>query len=192
MQNATLAATTPTMSVEDYIAFEERAEVRHEYINGNLIPMPGTTSDHNEICFNLAAIFKNALRRLGYRIYVENIKVQISSERDYTYPDVLVTNDPRDEKSPYIKKYPIAILEVLSKSTRLEDASDKFVRYKNIESLQNYILVDSEKKVVEVRTKLPDGTWEAEWFVEADERFPVPSLGLELAFEEVYEGVNLG
>lgn len=180
------------MTVEEYIAFEERAEVRHEYINGNLIPMPGTTSDHNEICFNIAALLKKALRRLGYRIYVENIKVQISSERDYTYPDVLVTNDPRDEKSPYIKKYPLVLFEVLSKSSRLEDASDKFIRYKNIESLQNYILVDSEKKVVEVRAKRPDGTWEAEWFVEADERFPVPALGLELAFEEVYEGVSLG
>lgn len=190
MQNATLATTTPPMTVEEYIAFEERAEVRHEFINGNLIPMPGTTSDHNEICFNLAALLKNALRRLGYRIYVENIKVQISSERDYTYPDVMVTNDPRDEKSQYIKKYPLVLFEVLSKSSRVEDASDKFVRYKNIESLQNYILVDSEKKVVEVRTKRPDGIWEAESFVEADERFPVPSLGLELVFEEVYEGVN--
>lgn len=192
MQNATLAATTPTMSVEEYIAFEERAEVRHEYINGNLIPMPGTTFEHNEICFNLAAALKKMLRHLGYRIFQENVKVQIASKSDYTYPDVTVANDPRDWEGHYIVKYPLVLFEVLSKSTRLEDASDKFVRYKNIESLQNYILVDSEKKVVEVRTKLPDGTWEAEWFVEADERFPVPSLGLELAFEEVYEGVNLG
>ncbi|MBL7798566.1 MAG: Uma2 family endonuclease [Saprospiraceae bacterium] len=192
MQNATLAATAPAMTVEEYIAFEERAEVRHEYINGNLIPMPGTTFEHNEICFNLAALLKKALRHLGYRIFQENVKVQIASKTDYTYPDVTVANDPRDWEGHYIVKYPLVLFEVLSKSSRLEDSSDKFVRYKNIESLQNYILVDSEKKVVEVRTKLPDGTWEAEWFVEADERFPVPALGLELAFEEVYEGVNLG
>lgn len=80
----------------------------------------------------------------------------------------------------------------MSKSSRLEDSSDKFIRYKNIESLQNYVLVDSEKKVAEVRTKRPDGTWEAVWFVEADGRFPVPSLGMELAFADVYEGVSLG
>jgi Uma2 family endonuclease len=192
MQNATLPATVPAMTVEEYIAFEERAEVRHEYINGNLIPMPGTTFEHNEICFNLAVLLKDALRQLGYRIFVENIKVQVSSERDYTYPDVVVANDPRDWEGHYIVKYPLAIFEVLSKSSRLEDSSDKFIRYKNIESLQNYILVDSEKKVVEVRTKRPDGTWEASSFLEADERFPVPALGMELAFEGVYEGVGLG
>ncbi|MBK9338951.1 MAG: Uma2 family endonuclease [Lewinellaceae bacterium] len=192
MQNATLPATVPAMTVEEYIAFEERAEVRHEYINGNLIPMPGTTSDHNEICFNLAAMLKGALRQLGYRIFMENVKVQVSSERDYTYPDVVVANDPRDWEGHYIVKYPLVLFEVLSKSSRLEDSSDKFIRYKNIESLQNYILVDSEKKVVEVRTKRPDGTWEAAWFVEADEGFPVPALGMELAFDDVYEGVGLG
>ncbi|MEQ1744260.1 MAG: Uma2 family endonuclease [Saprospiraceae bacterium] len=106
MQNATVATTAPAMTVDEYIAFEERAEGRHEFINGNLIPMPGTTSDHNEICFNLAAMLKKALRRLGYRIYVENVKAQITSERDYTYPDVLVTNDPRDGKKPVHQKVP--------------------------------------------------------------------------------------
>jgi len=54
------------------------------------------------------------------------------------------------------------------------------------------VLVDFEKKVIEVRAKRLDGTWEAESFVEADERFPAPALGVELAFEEVYEGVNWG
>lgn len=192
MPNATHTATAPPMTVEEYIAFEERAEVRHEFINGNLIPMPGTSFEHNEICFNLAALLKKMLRTLGYRVYVESVKAQISSERDYTYPDVMVANDPRDLAGRYIVKYPLVIFEVLSKSSRLEDSNDKFIRYKNIESLQNYILVDSEKKVVEVRTKRPDGVWEAESFVEADGRFPVPALGVELAFEEVYEGVDLG
>ena len=191
MKDEVLTANRP-LTVEEYIAFEESADVRHEFINGNLIPMPGTTSDHNEICFNIAAALKNMLRKHGFRIYVENVKVQISSEHDYTYPDVMATNDPRDLENQYVKKYPLVIFEVLSKTSRLEDSSDKFVRYKQIESLCNYILVDSEKKVVEVRTKRADGTWEAESFVEADARFPAPALGVELTFAEVYEGVLLG
>ena len=58
MKDEVLTANRP-LTVEEYIAFEESADVRHEFINGNLIPMPGTTSDHNEICFNIAAALKN-------------------------------------------------------------------------------------------------------------------------------------
>ncbi len=190
----TATASTP-MSIEEYIAFEERAEVRHEFINGNLIPMPGTTLIHNLICTNIMMMLRILFKKTGlssHYVFQENVKVQIASERDYTYPDVVVTSDPRDIKSRYILKHPAVIFEVLSKTSRTEDSSDKFIRYKNIESLQNYILVDSEKKVVEVRVKGTNGAWEAASFVEADVRFPVPALGVELAFEDVYEGVLQG
>lgn len=196
MSNITSTATAKQpMTVEQYIAFEERSEERHEYINGNLIPMPGTSSDHNYLCMNLVQALRLLLKLQGltdYRIFQENVKVQITSERDYTYPDILVTNDPRDLKNQYIKKYPVVIFEVLSKTSRSEDSSDKFIRYKNIESLQNYILVDSGKKVVEVRVKSADGAWEAESYVETDVQFPVPALGIELPFDDVYESVTFG
>jgi len=190
----TATATTP-MSVEEYIAFEERAELRHEFINGSLIPMPGTTLIHNLICTNIMLTLRILFKQIGmdgHYVFQENVKVQIASERDYSYPDIVVTNDPGDMKSRYILKHPSVIFEVLSKTSRAEDTSDKFIRYKNIESLRNYILVDSEKKVVEVRVKGTDGAWESEAFIESDLRFPVPALGLELAFEDVYEGVTFG
>lgn len=190
MKNAVTPTAARPMTVEEYIAFEERSEVRHELVNGNLIPMPGTTDNHNEICSNLSAILKKMLRDLGFRIYTESVKVQIASERDYAYPDVMLTSDPRDLENRYIKKYPSVLFEVLSKSSRIEDSTDKFIRYQHIESLRNYILVDSEKMVVEVRSKLEDGTWEAASYVEGDGVFPLPALGLELAFAEVYEGVR--
>ncbi len=185
-----VAAAHP-MTDEEYIEFEERSEVRHEFIHGNLYPMPGTTSDHNDICINLTQVLKSLLKALGrFKVHQENIKVQITSERDYTYPDVMVVSDPRDFESPYIKKYPPVLFEVISKTSRLDDAVDKFIRYKNIESLQNYILVDSEKQIVEVRVKLENGDWEATTYLPSDVSFPVPALGLELTFEAVYEGVS--
>lgn len=194
MKDEALTTSRP-MTVEEYIAYEERADVRHEFINGNLNPMPGITLDHNTICMNIVQALRALLKEhalAGYRIFQENVKVQITSERDYTYPDVMLTHDQRDVESDYIIKYPLVIFEVLSRTSRLEDSSDKFIRYKNIGSLRNYILVDSEKKVVQVRTKRADGAWEAESFVEADARFPAPALGVELTFAEVYEGVLLG
>lgn len=176
------------MTVEEYIEFEERSEIRHEFIDNQLIAMPGTTDDHNDICFNIKSALKQILK--GLRVYTESVKAQIRDKRDYTYPDVMVASDPRDFEDKYIKKYPSVIFEVISKTSRIEDSADKFIRYKNIESLQNYILVDSEKAWVEVRYKTPEGEWEANTYLISDEKFPVPALGVELKFEEVYEGVR--
>jgi len=187
MKDEVLTASHP-MTVEEYIEFEERSEIRHEFINGNLIPMPGTTIDHNDICFNLKAALKQILKNL--RVQTENVKAQFGSENDYTYPDVIATSDPRDADSQYIIQHPSVIFEVMSKSSRIYDSTDKFILYKNIESLQNYILVDSEKIFVEVRVKLENGDWEASTYLQSDERFQIPALGVELELSAVYEGVS--
>jgi len=190
MKEYALTESRP-MTVEEYIEFEERSDVRHEFIQNQLIPMPGTTDYHNELCINLTHLLKLYLKSIGvFKVHQENVKVQILHERDYTYPDVLVTSDPRDFEDRYIKKYPSVIFEVISKSSRLEDSTDKFIRYQNIESLQNYILVDSEKPCVEVRHKTPSGIWEADVYLLSDGCFPVPALGLSLDFAGVYEGVS--
>jgi Uma2 family endonuclease len=190
MKEAVLIPAIQPMSVEEYIAFEERSEIRHEFINNQLIPMPGTTDYHNQICQNLSFLLRILLKQAGIRIFVEGVKVQITHDRDYTYPDVFVTTDPRDLENRYVKKYPTVIFEVISKTSRIEDSTDKFIRYKNIESLQNYILVDSEKMLVEVRVKLENGNWEAETYLPSEIRFPVPALAIELPLVEVYEGVS--
>jgi Uma2 family endonuclease len=127
----------------------------------------------------------------GLRIYTESVKVQITSAQDYTYPDVLVAPDPRDLESTYIKKYPSVIFEVISKTTHIDDAADKFIRYKNIDSLQNYILVDSENIFIEVRAKQDNGEWLSEIYLSANARFPIPALGVELEISGVYEGIFL-
>lgn len=189
MKDEVLATSRP-MTVEEYIEFEERSEIRHEFINGNLIPIPGTTLFHNDICINLVILLRSLLSKENFKIQQENVKVQISTEKDYTYPDVVVTSDKRDFKQRYVIQHPSVIFEVMSKNSRIEDAADKFIRYKNIESLQNYILVDSEKIFVEVRVKLENGDWEASTFLQSDERFSIPALGLELELLAVYEGVS--
>ncbi|MDX1910528.1 MAG: Uma2 family endonuclease [Saprospiraceae bacterium] len=180
------------LSEEAYIAFEENSPLRHELIQGNLYQIPGTTLTHNDICINITLLLRNILRSQGgfFKVQQESVKVQVSKDLDYTYPDVVVISDPRDLESQYIIRYPPVIFEVMSKHSRTEDAADKFIRYKNIESLHNYILVDSEKRLVEVRVKRDNGIWESESYLPSDLRFPVPYLGVELDFDAVYEGVK--
>ncbi len=191
MKKDVLTTSAHPMTVEEYLEFEERSEIRHEFVNNQLIPMPGTTIFHNAICINLTFLLRTLLKKGLFRIVQENVKIQISSNRDYTYPDVAVTNDQEDlnNQNAYFVKHPSVIFEVMSKTSRIEDSADKFIRYKNIESLRNYILVDSEKQLVEVRVKVENGEWESETYLPSSAHFPVPALGVELSFEGVYEGV---
>lgn len=76
------------MTVEEYIAFEERSETLHEFVNNQLIPMPGITIFHNAICINLTFLLRTLLKKGMFRIVQENVKIQISSTRDYIYPEV--------------------------------------------------------------------------------------------------------
>ncbi|MFN0216579.1 MAG: Uma2 family endonuclease [Saprospiraceae bacterium] len=191
MKEFTMTDTRP-MTVEEYIEFEERSEIRHEFIDNQLIPMPGTTRFHNTICLNLSMLLRLLLKPGDFNLFQENVKVQIASGKDYTYPDVVITNDPidLDGSDAYLIRRPCVIMEVLSKTSRIEDSADKFIRYKNIESLQNYILVDSEKAWVEVRYKTAEGEWEANTYFMSDGIFPIPALDLELKLADVYEGIN--
>ncbi len=192
MKEYALTDTKP-MSVEEYIEFEEHSVIRHEFIDNQLIPMPGTTRTHNTICLNLALLLRLLLKKGTFEMFQENVKVQIASGKDYTYPDIVITTDPIDLTGgdAYFIKHPCVIIEVISKTSRLEDSTDKFFRYKNIESLQNYILVDSEKPWVEVRYKTAEGEWEASTYLRSDGHFPIPALGIALNIEEVYDGVSI-
>jgi Uma2 family endonuclease len=111
-------------------------------------------------------------------------------EQDYTYPDVMITADPRDLEDHYIKRYPSVIFEVISKSSRVTDSVDKFIRYRNIASLQNYVLVDSEKMFVEVRVKNEDGEWRSFIYLSLDDEVHIPAVNASFKLEALYENIT--
>ena len=178
---------TATMTVEAYIAFEETSETRHEFINGQLYEMPETTDFHNLICGNIYIMLRHIFKGTMTRVFQENIKVRILHDKDYTYPDVFVTGDERDTTSRHIKRYPSVIIEVLSDKTRVYDKTDKFIRYKKIESLQYYLTVEPEKTLVECYTKQSDGSWEVETFTHISEIISLTALNIQLPLSEIYE-----
>lgn len=184
-----MKAAYNTMTVGEYIAFEETSEVRHEFINGKLYEMSETTDFHNLMCQQLAFLLKSLLRGKGCRVFQENVKVRILNDKDYTYPDVFFTCDERDATSRHIKRYPSVILEVLSDGTRVYDKTDKFIRYQKIESLKYYLTVEPEKALVECYTKQKDGTWEVETFTQLSEVIKLSHLNIELYMQDIYEEV---
>lgn len=174
------------MSVEDYVKFEETAEVRHEYDYGNLTPMPGTTDYHNEICFNLTALLKYLLKHQGYKVYQESVKLQVEEGGRYRYPDVFATRDPRDMDSRYIKVYPEFIAEVVSPESRLTDSVEKFLLYQQISSLQYYLLIDTQTIHVELRSRFSGDQWESAVFTNLSDEIPLPLLEVSLPVKGIY------
>jgi Uma2 family endonuclease len=171
----------------EYLAFEEKAEMRHEFINGEIIEMAGTTDYHNLLCGNIYILLRMLLKGTAGKVFMENVKVQIKDKKDYTYPDIFVTNDERDVANIRIKQYPILIIEVLSPGTRAYDKAEKFVRYKNIASLQYYMTVETEKMIVDCFSKDAKGKWSATVFSLPEEIIPLPILGIDLPMSTIYE-----
>jgi len=146
---------------EEYFELELASETRSEYRNGEIIPMTGGTPNHNEIAINLASLLKVALRGQSYRIFATDQRLWIPTVNLHTYPDVMVVEKPMQlqagRKDTVIN--PCFIAEVLSKSTRNYDRSEKFVSYRTIETLREYLLIDQYNFHVEHYIKTSDRQW---------------------------------
>jgi len=180
------------MSYEEYLAWESTQEMRHEYFNGEVIAMAGGTRNHNRLSLNFFKILDDALGNLlGDRqceVYIADVKVQVEPSRKYFYPDVVVTCDQRD-RDPQFVLFPCLIIEVLSPSTEAYDRGFKFSQYRQFESLQEYVLVQTERPVVEVFQRNQDGKW---WFAEYElgDQLYLQSLNLEISVDDLYKQVQ--
>ena len=180
-------------TVEEYIAFEETSDVRHEFYNGQLYPMmAGTTDDHNEVKQNVVYALREEFRKRGCKVYDENLKVQLAESKHYTYPDILLTCDERDLKDKHIKRYPSLIVEVLSQSTANYDRDDKFKAYQKVPSIQYYLLVDSRWQGAELYTRTEqEDIWTYQSFTKSTDIIRFPKLDFSLPFSTIYEFVDV-
>ncbi|MCF4967273.1 hypothetical protein CV014_09205 [Nostoc sp. CMAA1605] len=129
---------------EEYLALEEVAEYKSEYIDGQIIPMAGGTVNHNRIAGNFYAVLNFAFRQQNYEVFNSDMRLWIPEKRIYTYPDVMiVVGEPEffPNRQDMILN-PQVIVEVLSESTKGYDHEDKFQAYRTISTFQEYLLVD--------------------------------------------------
>lgn len=177
------------MTVEEYLEWEPQQEVRHEYINGELLAMIGGTIPHNDIALNLYTALRSRLRSRGCRINVSDVKVQISPASPYYYPDVIVSCDPQDLNARKFIQSPKLIVEVLSPSTEAKDRGEKFIYYQTMPSLQEYILIDSEKIAVE-GYRCGEGRMWLYYPYRTGDVIALSSIEFECPIEFLYEAVS--
>ncbi|MEB3311458.1 MAG: Uma2 family endonuclease [Snowella sp.] len=178
------------LAPEGYLQQEAQSTIKHEYINGKVFAMVGT-DNHNTIALNLASLIRNHLRGTDCRVYFADLKVRLEKPNCFYYPDVFVTCDPRDRETSTYKRFPKFILEVLSDSTEAFDRGDKFNDYQTIESLQEYVLVNSKQQRVEVFRQDEDGIWLYQRYRPINQTIFFQSLDLTINFIDLYEDVDL-
>jgi Uma2 family endonuclease len=176
------------MSYEEYQAWESTQEIRHEYFNGEVIAMAGGTRNHNRVSFNFSKILDNALVDRQCEVYIADVKVQIEPSRKYFYPDVVVTCDQRD-RDPQLVMFPCLIIEVLSPSTEAYNRGFKFSQYRQLDSLQEYVLAQAEQPVVEIFQREQNGKWLFSEYGLGDRLF-LKSLNLEILVDDLYKQVQ--
>ena len=199
------SAAQTRLTPEEYIAFERKALpdteiIRHEYINGELIAMSGASRAHNLITGNIFGELRTLLRGSRCETYANEMRVSTPTTTSYFYPDVVVVcEEPRFEDDVFDTLLnPIILVEVLSPSTEVYDRREKFAHYRQLASLQEYILVSQDKVLIEhYRRQEKQGTapvtrkdWIFTDFQKLEEILPLTSIQCELPLQEIYERIT--
>jgi Uma2 family endonuclease len=178
------------MTAQDYLEFEEQSLGRHEFVDGIVYEMPGESLENNEIAGNIYTLLRPHALGQKCRVAIEGVKLFIPTLNRYYYPDVMVLCDDRDTqlKKSKIFEHPCFLVEVVSPTTAATDRREKLQAYRMIASLQGYLIVDPEQKLLEYYQRSPNG-WQTSRLVEGSIR--IPSLNCSLSLEAIFENINL-
>lgn len=179
-------------SPEVYLARDREAEEKSEYWDGYVYTMPGANRRHNVIVSNVGTTLNVQLAAKPCEVYPSDMRVRIPRSHRYLYPDVtVVCGEPRfeDERIDILVN-PTVVVEVLSESTERFDRGKKFDTYRQLDSLQVYVLIAQDEPHVYLYTRQTDGGW---LFTEATALaavLPLAPIGCELSLADVYRKVQ--
>lgn len=185
-----MLATDPLyISPADYLAAEEVSPIRHEYRDGEVFAMTGSTLNQNAIAGNLLVALRTQLRGSGCSVFLVGMKLRIEASNAFYYPDVVVTCDDRDRPNneQYIS-YPRLIIEVLSPSAARFDRTAKFADYRTIPSLTEYVLVSTDCQAIELFQKSDQDEWQ---LANPSDPMQLTSVNVSIAIAEIYEDTDL-
>ena len=184
------AAAEKIISVEEYLAGEEAAEVKHEYLGGVVYAMAGATNAHNRIAGNVQGSLYMQLRGQRCQPFNSDTKprVQFPDHTRFYYPDVQVVCRQNPD-SDHFQDEPVVIIEVASASTRRTDEQEKRLAYFQLPSLRAYVLIDQQAIAATIWRRRERG------FVREDHTdraaiIALDEIGAQLALADVYEGVT--
>lgn len=176
-------------SAADFLAWEESQAEKHEFVAGEVFAMTGARQDHVIVSLNIASALKQRLRGTPCRAYIADMKLRVETADAFFYPDVMVSCHPEDRQAKQYLSHPTLIVEVLSDSTADYDRGGKFVAYRKLASLQEYLIVDIDNRRVECFRRTADHDWLLHDYIgEID--CQLHSLSLSLPLAEIFEDIE--
>ncbi|WP_310560785.1 Uma2 family endonuclease [Flavobacterium sp.] len=181
------------ISEKDYLDTERLAFEKHEYYKGEIFAMSGASIAHNKIAMNSSVDIATKLKGKRCQPFGSDLRIHIPKNTLYTYPDISIVCgeiETTDDKFDTITN-PSVIIEILSPSTRNYDKGEKFTLYREIDSLQEYILIDSERIMVEKFIRNSDNSWQLTEYKTMEQSFTIATVSLEMQLQDIYEGVKI-
>jgi len=181
------------LTASEYVRWEKLSEIKHEFFKGEIFALAGASKKHNKIFSNLFTALGIRLKDKPCQPYGSDLRIHIPENSLITYPDISVIcneiiSSPEDEDSAIL---PTIIFEILSHSTKNYDRGGKFKLYRDIISLKEYILVDSENIAIEAFHINLHGSWELKEYKLPDDNLTIPSIESTIPLAEIYSGTGL-
>jgi len=176
------------VSEAEFLERSRESDARLEYSDGIIYAMAGEKKKNNVLAGNLYLALRPRANQQGCRVFMEGVQLRLPNSSKYFLPDVMLSCAPEGDDE-YIEENPCLLVEVVSPTSVIRDYNEKKLEYFNIPSLEQYILVSSDKKQVEVYTRETSG-WHFEAYLEQGE-FEVACVGLAVTLEQIYAAVKL-
>ena len=185
-----IAYSRQKISIQEYLEMENASPEKHEYYKGEVFAMSDAKVSHVIITDNILTLLKQKLKGKPCKPFGSDMRIHIEANTLFTYPDISIicgdiitlNNDEYNVLNPSV------LIEVLSKATKNYDRGDKFKLYRDIPTLKEYVLVDSESMNVELFRLNESNHWELEEYKSDTESFEIKAINTALSFAEVYEG----
>lgn len=174
------------ISEDEYLQGEQYSDIRHEYIGGAVYAMAGASDKHNLIAGNAFSLLQTQLPD-HCEVFMADMKLrmEIQGETLFYYPDVMVSC-AEDDRETYYRKHPCLVIEVLSFSTARQDRFEKFLSYKQLASLQEFLLLEQEYREATLFRRRTG--WQPEVYREGT--FHLDSVDLDMSMNALYRRVR--
>jgi Uma2 family endonuclease len=194
LKRMAIPAEKKRYTAAEYLTLESKAVDKHEYHAGEMLAMSGGAYHHSRVNVNFSAELVQRLKGKPCFTLESNMRLRLAASDRYVYPDAMVVCgdpifDPLDKNQTTIIN-PTVVIEVLSDSTEAYDRGDKFTAYRDLPTLQEYVLVSQNRPMVESFLRQEDGTWVLAAFQGLDGSATLRSIKIQIPLSDIYTGLD--
>lgn len=177
-------------TAQDYIAYDDASDIRHEFLNGEIYAMSGGTDKHVDIITNTSGALWQVTKSSNCRTRVSEMRVKINDDT-YVYPDITVTcgESKFEDDNNTMLLNPTIVIEVTSKSSESFDKGLKAELYRSLKSVQAYLVIDQHRVFAQLSTRQSNG-WLLQEFTKIQQAIPLNAINFDLPLSDIYLGID--